>query len=478
MATFENKRLSLRLLEAAARERASVSKSDSVGEAAALPELLSELMQGSLAGASDKHARHQGPCLTSVPCLPAVVTELYSTPRDAEVGVVAAFRNLMPQEAAAASAQQHGVLTTSARRPRVSPVSGSGGRVFARPWRAEPTYTSPLPPLARPLPAPPPDPGNVARPLLRSKDADFGVGLAGQLQVLSASVLRINAKSLRGLLSQQVMRLPEDASVRSQRHQHDCVREPKSTKEKSHRRKAIRLKRSYEPTAAGQRRSSRAAAEPAAKPGVGGEEERDPLVSPTRHIDACGEHCEAEDTDPPRSPGLLDNEVHMAIFLQQADSFEAVDNLRRRAKAAFKIGHQTGKLSEALKLGRLATGPVSFNHDMQQLISQESDEVMEGPTSFQHDMQQLVGRESEKVTEGPTRINYGMQQLVGQESDVFMEALVAVSSSVAYISVLIARLKSRLGHEAASVSATLPNTECTCVDSWHTRRLLYASVAR
>jgi len=152
-----------------------------------------------IAGPQELQRRFQHrSCLFDVPTpkVPPADAELYYVAKDAEEKLSRAFRSYMPASSATTSARIHGVPGASRQRDKngsfesssflndASMSIGSG-----RPYHIGATYTAPLPPIQHTRP-----PGSGRVTGSRPKEGQRNIALAGNLQMLAASLLRINNK--------------------------------------------------------------------------------------------------------------------------------------------------------------------------------------------------------------------------------------------------------------------------------------------
>lgn len=153
-----------------------------------------------IAGPKELQRRFQHrSCLFDVPTpkVPPADETLYYAKKDAEEKLSRVFRGYMPAGAAAMSARVHGVPSASRREDdgsrQFEPGSGMNeSSIFSgtsRKCHVGATYTSPLPPIHHTRP-----PGSAVSTGVRPKEGERSIALAGNLQILASSLLRINNK--------------------------------------------------------------------------------------------------------------------------------------------------------------------------------------------------------------------------------------------------------------------------------------------
>ncbi|CAE8691496.1 unnamed protein product, partial [Polarella glacialis] len=199
------------------------------------------------------------------PKLPPVMAKLYNTPKEVQDNFCHSFQSIMPRKASTASARMHGFSGGGVSKPTATAPLRSG-TIPGRNLRVWPTYTSPLlPSLAKNCSSrngPSWDQGTASRPranleaqahagsLWRESQRDFA--LAGQLQMLASSLLRISAKpSLAGRFLQHdlpAIPLPEEGESESDNE----VPPPPSR-----RTRCRRLARSYKKPHGGGKRAAK-----------------------------------------------------------------------------------------------------------------------------------------------------------------------------------------------------------------------------
>lgn len=120
------------------------------------------------------------------PLLPPASASMYKTSRVAEGQLIETFQQIMPYGAALTSARMHGVLGSTLSKGEMVSLNSGPTR---RQQHVQPTYTSPLPPLTRHIPA-----QGFTTPRVVPKESEKIIAIAGQLQTLASCVLRLNTK--------------------------------------------------------------------------------------------------------------------------------------------------------------------------------------------------------------------------------------------------------------------------------------------
>eukprot|EP00443_Scrippsiella_acuminata_P001335 CAMPEP_0115177152 /NCGR_PEP_ID=MMETSP0270-20121206/5236_1 /TAXON_ID=71861 /ORGANISM="Scrippsiella trochoidea, Strain CCMP3099" /LENGTH=938 /DNA_ID=CAMNT_0002590071 /DNA_START=103 /DNA_END=2917 /DNA_ORIENTATION=+ len=134
------------------------------------------------------------------PKIPSIEANMYSAPLAAEDNLAVAFLQVLPPAAAKRNAHMHGVRSNrsestsssvskfSSQISQPSTTDGCGSEVGGKLVRVWPTYTSPLTMSVRPVF----DQG--LPPVARPREVEQSLAIAGHLQALASSLLRINSK--------------------------------------------------------------------------------------------------------------------------------------------------------------------------------------------------------------------------------------------------------------------------------------------